>query len=629
MNLKLCFQNLKIRQKLILVFLPIPLLGIVTIGSFWYWNALKAVEKSLQEQTSILAENASLLVENYLNEREVEIKSASQLGWIVDFFVEANEKTPPSADFQNRLRQLLIDLGAGPFQITCADSNGILFARAQLTSFLPRDKLPVHFETRFFNNQDLIGIRESLAANADRVFVSNVKSIRGSKALIFSTPVWNNKTAGRLGIIAFCVAIARIADEIETQSLGHESQAMILDKGGEVLYHTDRRKVNQNISAVMPFFVHDFDFMPTAKQASRTFQDEQNERWIISATSVKKTGWAIAISSPVKPFIQPTQRAGLFGIAASIGVSILLLFLIHRFSKEFVTDISEVTEGARAVASGDLNRQLPVRTGDEIGELAKDFNKMSANLQRLIRERQANETLVTIGRFSSALAHDLRNPIEGMKLLSSELKKRMSGSDSAYEVADAISQSAENLSTLVNQSLDFARLNQPDFAPMNLATLANELLADFHFERVELKRDYADDLPNVEVDAAQIKRVLANLVRNALDACLANRNHERNEITLTLKGRGEKMIVEVADTGVGIPPESGKKIFEPFFTTKAGGHGLGLALVRQIIANHSGTIAFKSEDGQGTRFVIELPIVQSSHSESLKLSHSLKNRLKI
>ena len=333
------FQNLKIKQKLILVFLPVPLLGIVMIGSFWYWSALKAVEDSLQEQTAILAENASLLIENYLNEREVEIKSASQLGWMEDFFREANEKKPPSENFQNKLKQLLIDLGAGHFQTTCADNNSNLFAKAQLTSFLPKDQLPVHFETRFFNNQDLIGIQESSASTADQVFISNVKSIRGSKALIFSTPVWNNKIAKKLGVLAFNIAISKIADEIETQNLGSESQAMILDKGGEVLYHTDRKKISQNINTVMPLIAHAFDSELTAKRASVTFRNEQNERWVFSSAAVEKTGWTVAISSPIQPFIQPMERAGLFGIAATIGVSISLLFLIHRFRRKFVLKI--------------------------------------------------------------------------------------------------------------------------------------------------------------------------------------------------------------------------------------------------------------------------------------------------
>ncbi len=606
MHLKNLIQNLKIKQKLILVFLPIPLLGIVMIGSFWHGSALKAVEDSLKEQTSILAENASLLVEGYLNERTVEVKSVSQLGWIEAFFREANGRKSPPENYQSKMKRLLMDLGGGYFQITCADRNSGLFAKAQLTSFLPSDKIPVHFETRIFNNQDMMGVKESSGASAGEVFISNVRSIRGSKALILSTPVGNDESTKTLGTIAFNIGISKIADEIETQNLGVASQAMILGRGGEVLYHTDRRKVNQNINAVMPFMAHAFDSKLAAKQASTTFRNEHNERWIISAASVKRTGWTIAISSPVKPFTQSTERAGLIGFAATVSVSLLLLSLINRFSKKFVDDISEVTEGARAVASGDLNRQLPVRAGDEIGGLAKDFNKMSADLKRLIKERQANETLIAIGRFSSALAHDLRNPVEGIRLLSSELKKRINATDSAREVADAISQSAANLSVLVNQSLDFARLNKPNVARAELVRVAEEVLSDLQFGEVAFTREYSKSLPKVDVDAIQIRRVLTNLLQNAIEAC--RRTEQRCQVKLIIRREGAKARIEVVDTGTGIAATAKENIFEPFFSTKASGHGLGLAFVRQIITNHHGNITFTSEPGHGTRFVIELPV---------------------
>ncbi|MGH7453477.1 MAG: sensor histidine kinase, partial [bacterium] len=177
--------------------------------------------------------------------------------------------------------------------------------------------------------------------------------------------------------------------------------------------------------------------------------------------------------------------------------------------------------------------------------------------------------------------------------------------------ADTIVQSADRLSALVNQSLDFARLNQPVFAAIDLAALTDEVLQDFHFDGVELKKDFAHELPRVHVDAAQIKRVLANLLRNALDACFSQKDSRPCRISLKLRADGEKVRLEVADTGPGIALEIGEKIFEPFFSTKPTGHGLGLALARQIISNHGGTITFTSETGQGTRFVIELPVAKT------------------
>jgi signal transduction histidine kinase len=227
-----------------------------------------------------------------------------------------------------------------------------------------------------------------------------------------------------------------------------------------------------------------------------------------------------------------------------------------------------------------------------------------------MRERQANETLLAVGRFSAALAHDLRNPVEGLKLLSHELRKRVEQNQPEHEIADTIAKSVDSLSSLVNQSLDFARLTKPEFAPTDLTVLADEVLKDFRYDEIELNKDYDPNLPAVEIDATQIQRVLANLIRNALEACHSKKVSIHCQLSLALHAVGEKVRIEVFDTGSGIPDEVREKIFEPFFSTKPGGHGLGLALARQIISNHGGTIAFTSKMGQETRVTIELPVTQ-------------------
>jgi signal transduction histidine kinase len=298
------------------------------------------------------------------------------------------------------------------------------------------------------------------------------------------------------------------------------------------------------------------------------------------------------------------------GLALAIGGAFFI-------SQKITAPISRLALAAQKLAQGHLESRVEVAGGDEIGELAADFNHMAVDLKQLLSERRANETLLAIGKFSAALAHDLRNPVEGLKLLSRELGKRVDPHRPEREIADTIVQSVDRLSLLVNQSLDFARLNQPVFAATDLAILTDEVLQDFRFDEVELKKDFSRNLPPAEVDAAQIKRVLANLIRNALEACLSKRDSARCQVRLTLQAAGEKVRLEVADTGPGIPAEIRDKIFDPFFSTKPGGHGLGLALVRQIISNHGGAIAFASAMGQGAKFCIELPISQGHFAKRI------------
>jgi signal transduction histidine kinase len=356
-----------------------------------------------------------------------------------------------------------------------------------------------------------------------------------------------------------------------------------------------------------PVFVHR-DYSAGGK---RFFVSAQPvKEYIAFREPIPEERWYLAIVRSEIPLLAAFRRNQLLFLAVlAFGFVISVAGTLY-ISQKITTPIRQLTSATHEFAEGKLDASIAVTSRDEFGQLAADFNTMATALKQLMRERQANETLVAVGRFSAALAHDLRNPVEGLKLLSHELRKRVRHDRPEQEIADAIVQSANNLSSLVNQSLDFARLNQPVFVAIDLAALANEVLQDFRFDEIELKKDFAHGLPLVEADAAQIKRVLANLIRNGLEACRSRRSSAPCQLGLTLRVVDEKILIEVTDTGTGIPEEAREKVFEPFFSTKPGGHGLGLALARQIIANHGGTIAFTSEMGQGTRFTIELPVTQ-------------------
>jgi signal transduction histidine kinase len=334
------------------------------------------------------------------------------------------------------------------------------------------------------------------------------------------------------------------------------------------------------------------------------------KEYIAFREPIPEERWYLAVVRTETPLLAAFHRSQMIFLLIIVFGLIIATAGTFYISKKITTPISQLAAAAEKVAQGDLDLNIAVASRDEIGELAADFNKMATDLKQHIHERQANETLLAVGRFSAALAHDLRNPVEGLKLLSRELGKRVDPHRPEHEIADTIVQSVDRLSSLVNQSLDFARLNQPVFVETDLAALADEVLQDFRFGEVELQKDYAHDLPLIKIDAMQIKRVLSNLLRNAIEACLSTRESARCQIRLALQADQEMLRIEIADTGPGIPAEIREKIFDPFFSTKPGGHGLGLALARQIIANHGGTIAFASDMGEGTRFVIELPIAK-------------------
>ncbi len=319
------------------------------------------------------------------------------------------------------------------------------------------------------------------------------------------------------------------------------------------------------------------------------------ERWYIAAAPT---------ASPLHAAFRRTQVLFflIVGVALTLGVIGTVLM-----SRNITRPIAQLAQATQRFAQGNLEANIPTQSTDEIGALTADFNAMASDLRVFLRERQTNETLLAIGRVSSSLVHDLRNPIEGLRLLSTELLKRVDRGRAEFEVADTIHQSVGRLSSLLTQSLNFARLAHPEFSPTNIAELADEAVNDIRTAGIVIRKQYDKNLPIIEVDAVQIKRVLSNILRNAIEACPNNSIESPEVVEFLLRSEKTTIRIEIADNGPGIPPEQQEQIFEPFFSTKPEGHGLGLSFGRQIIKNHGGELMLTSEVGKGTRFIIVLP----------------------
>lgn len=300
----------------------------------------------------------------------------------------------------------------------------------------------------------------------------------------------------------------------------------------------------------------------------------------------------------------------LFFIALGLGLALAIGGTIF-VSRRITTPIARLRDATREYARGNLDARLAVPSRDELGQLAAHFNRMAEDLARLFREKQLNEALVTVGRFSSSLAHDLRNPIEGLKLLSGELLRRCDQNPEQREMAETIHQSVENLASLLRESLDFARLHQPERRAADLLQITHQALDGLPLEQIALETRFPETLPPVHVDAPQIQRVLSNILKNAIEACTGKKARIQNydpAVHLSIIPVEGEIIIEIKDNGPGISPEKQERIFEPFYSGKPGGHGLGLAFARQIIANHRGKISLQSSPGSGTTFRISLPV---------------------
>jgi signal transduction histidine kinase len=230
---------------------------------------------------------------------------------------------------------------------------------------------------------------------------------------------------------------------------------------------------------------------------------------------------------------------------------------------------------------------------------------------RAVLDRQ--EKLASLGVFATGIAHEIRNPLTAIKVRLFSLKQSHAPGSSESEDIEVIETEIDRLERIVKDFLQFARPAEPELKTIPAAALLNQirdlLSAEFTKRSIALKVAAPDD-QLIEVDANKIKQVLLNLVQNAADSI-----PKGGAITLSarmdrrvLSGRTmEVVIIDVIDTGTGIPAEVQKRLFDPFFTTKEFGTGLGLPISARIIEKHGGVMEYKTAPNHGTTFSIVLP----------------------
>jgi two-component system nitrogen regulation sensor histidine kinase NtrY len=216
------------------------------------------------------------------------------------------------------------------------------------------------------------------------------------------------------------------------------------------------------------------------------------------------------------------------------------------------------------------------------------------------------------------IAHEIKNPLTPIQLSAQRLRRKLAGKlgdpdDEAMLVrcTDAITNEVEGMKTLLSEFSNFARLPAIDPTPTDLNRLAADTVSMYEEEAhaIAFRTDLAPQLPTLDLDREQMKRVILNLVDNAMAAVEAAGEGPREIVVST---RYEKAVgtvsLEVRDTGTGIRPEDRPRLFDPDFSTKRRGSGLGLAIVSRIVSDHSGYIRVLANRPRGTRFVIELPV---------------------
>lgn len=291
----------------------------------------------------------------------------------------------------------------------------------------------------------------------------------------------------------------------------------------------------------------------------------------------------------------------------------LLYLLINRLTFSLVELVREID---KIDLMSDASISLPVQN-DEIGFLYHHFGLLKKRLdnskielENAHRQIYQAEKLASIGRLASGVAHQVNNPLNGIKSCLYTIKKDPSNTEQTAEYIGLINEGIESIETVVKKLLGFARQQPESKSIINVNESIEKVVNLFDYRlkdnRISIKLNLSERLQPVKIEYHLFQEVIMNFLLNCFDAI----EKEGNIVITTANTDDDRVKIEISDDGTGIDPEIQKKIFDPFFTTKdvGIGTGLGLSVCLGIIESHSGKIEFQSEPGRGTTFTIYLPV---------------------
>ncbi len=317
------------------------------------------------------------------------------------------------------------------------------------------------------------------------------------------------------------------------------------------------------------------------------------------------------VGSSRRELASTLHAIGLIGVAAAAAGILFGVALSYWVSRQATIPVKELARGARRVAEGDWSARVSVSTKDELGELASAFNAMTRQLidqrDRLVQA----ERVAAWRELARRLAHELKNPLFPLQITIENLERAREQGVEFEEIfrestATLLTQLA-NLKAIVSRFSDFAKMPQPQIENVDLNELIRETARLFDAQlhapgrpAIEASLDLDSSLGLIRADPEQIRRVIQNLLLNAIDAM-----PEGGVLTLRTRRDNGSALLEISDTGHGLTQEECSRLFTPYYTTRQHGTGLGLAIVQSVVSDHGAKISVESKPGEGATFRIQ------------------------
>ena len=606
------------RPKLFFKFLAVCIVPLLLLTAFNYWNDLRVVDGLLNRaQASALAEFKNSFARN-LSEDQEALKRLSSCSAVSSFATRAKSAPDPGSASDNSI-EIPTDLGMRVVDVVNSDNNfaGVSLFSVEnrrpifVASLRPEDReAPVVFQTKDFPSGQAQPDHNVWEMRTLRLLMSPISHTPSGARVYLSVPVLSEGgVAGAVvGELNLDLIFSRIGSTESPNLSAPSAMLVVLERNGEILYHTNAALNHQPVNASMPYFLPVAGRMFSSDSGNGRFTANDGNEYQTSFTRMPDLDLAVAVASNRDLMLADARRTVTISLIAALVLATIAAALLTRYWQRRVRGIERVTEGVGAIAQGQLDHSFDL-SSDDLRPLAANVGLVTQQLREQIAREAESRQFDSFIRLSASLTHDLKNAIEALSLTVTNMERHFENAEFRADAMQTLRGATENLRAIVTRlsqpittlSGEHKRPRAVDLVPM-LRRVISMTAAQSENHKTVVK------LPEslfAFVDIDRMQKVVENLIINALEAMSGRSGQLTIEAGVS---KGKKVYFSVTDTGDGMTERFiEERLFHPFATTKKRGVGLGLYTCREVVRANGGTIEVRSEQGAGTTFRVVLP----------------------
>lgn len=623
------------RLKIFLIFLACGLTPMLLLCVYNYLSGTRAVESMLLERVERDSFGMAHAINADLRDREEDLISLAR-STALQNYVRDNSLTNAALteELRAQVTSFLLNNQRYYRALTCFSSVGAPLFYAEIS---PNDHQVTFRTEAFYRNEG----QDSSAFHAQQETPLRKLVEHGpfGAALRYTVPVLtkssdaaNNNQADANGALALDLKLDTIFKDVTTglaelssSSVPVTNRRMVLalHSSGLIFYHSNAALHYQPVASAMPNFKGVAEAMMRGEMGEQFFEASDGDRWLVSYRPLGALDLSVAAAEDYTKAVSDVRRTFIFSLAASITVGLLLAAILTLIVGRTARSIERVTEGAVAIAGGNLDERIEVRSSDETRLLADTLNLMTDRLREKIAHEAEVRQFESFIRISAMLTHDLKNAIAALSLLVSNMERQFHREEFRADAMKSLKAATDKLRAIVAKLSDPVETLSGEHKrprPTDLVVMMRRVL-EATAEPARSLHEIETRLPETlvaPVDAERMEKVMENLIINALEAM--GTQHGKLAVEAGEED-AHHVFFSVADTGPGMTEEfQRKRLFRPFATTKRHGVGLGLYTCREIVRAHGGRLEVESKKGSGTTFRVVLPSEQIAMSVGRKSS---------